>query len=167
MIHLNNVQLGSFQPTRGDPLSPYLFLFVADGLSRMLQHEISTRSLHELMICQSASGISHLLFADDTLMFMEVIADQACVVEDVLCRYKRCTGQLINPVKCSIMFGSGCLQGDQERVKQILRVEHTAMESMYLGLLTPEGHMSKDKFKTIKERIVNKFNNWAERNMSS
>jgi hypothetical protein len=26
--------------------------------------------------------------------------------------------------------------------------------------------MSKDKFKTIKERIVNKFNNWDERNMS-
>jgi hypothetical protein len=27
--------------------------------------------------------------------------------------------------------------------------------------------MSKDKFKTIKERLVNKFNNWVERNMSS
>jgi hypothetical protein len=35
-----------------------------------------------------------------------------------------------------------------------------------LGLPTPDGCMSKDKFKTIKERLVNKFNNWVERNMS-
>jgi hypothetical protein len=81
---------------------------VADGLSRMLKHEISTRAIHDLRICRSAPGISHHLFVDDTLMFMEAIGEQAEVVENALRRYERCIGQLINPAKCSIMFGSGC-----------------------------------------------------------
>jgi hypothetical protein len=51
-------------PTRGlrqeDPLYPYLFLFVAEGLTTALQDAISRR---EMKICRRAYGISHLLFA--------------------------------------------------------------------------------------------------------
>jgi hypothetical protein len=45
-VKLNGAQLEAFFPSRGlrqgDPLSPFLFLFVADGLSALLQSEIST-----------------------------------------------------------------------------------------------------------------------------
>jgi hypothetical protein len=54
-IRFNNVLLNPFKPShglrQGDPLSPYLFLFVADGLSRILQHEVGSGALHELKIC--------------------------------------------------------------------------------------------------------------------
>jgi hypothetical protein len=72
-IHFNNELLNPFKPSRGlrqgDPLSPYLFLFVADGLSCILEHEIRSGAMHDLRICRTALGISHLLFADDTLLF--------------------------------------------------------------------------------------------------
>jgi hypothetical protein len=43
------VQLESFTPShglrQGDPLSPYLFLFMADRLSRILQQEVESGAL--------------------------------------------------------------------------------------------------------------------------
>jgi hypothetical protein len=73
-VRLNNVLLDFFIPSRGlrqgDPLSPYLFLFVADGLSKILQYEVERGALHELKICRNAPSISHLLFTDDTLLFL-------------------------------------------------------------------------------------------------
>jgi hypothetical protein len=104
------VSLEPFCPTgglhQGDPLSLYLFLFVADGLSRILQNEVNMGKMKELRISRCGPGISHLLFTDDTLLFMEVSEEQADVVDKALRRYERGTGQLINPGKCSLMVGS-------------------------------------------------------------
>lgn len=95
-------------PTRGlrqgDPLSPYLFLFVADALSALIKKRVADGLLEELQICRGAPGVSHLLFADDTLLFFKATAEQAGVVSEVLHTYATGTGQLINPAKCSIMF---------------------------------------------------------------
>jgi hypothetical protein len=169
--HFNNMLLNSFKPScglrQGDPLSPYLFLLVADGLSRILQHEVISGALHELKICRHTPSISHLLFADDTLFFLEVSEQQAGVVHRALKRYERCTGQLINSSKCSIMFGTGCMHLEREKVKEIMGVDTVVVDEKYLGLPTPEGRITKDKFKSTKEKMVSKFTNWVERNMSA
>lgn len=56
-------------------------------------------------VCRRAPGISHLLFADDTLLFIKAKTEEADVIKEVLSSYESSTGQLINPSKCSIMFG--------------------------------------------------------------
>jgi hypothetical protein len=57
-IRFNGHMLDSFTPTRGlrqgDPLSPYLFLFVADGLSCLIRKQIEVGALQELHICRQA-----------------------------------------------------------------------------------------------------------------
>lgn len=53
-INFNGVLLDSFHPTRGlhqgDPLSLYLFLFVADSLSILLKEEIAQDSIMLLRV---------------------------------------------------------------------------------------------------------------------
>jgi hypothetical protein len=110
--------------------------------------------------------VSHLLFTDDTLLFLEATEQQTEVVQAALEHYERCTGQLIKPSKCFIMFGNGCLQPDRDKVKDILKVCVEAADEKYLSLPTPEGRITKNKFKSTKERWVRKFTNWVERNMS-
>jgi hypothetical protein len=95
-VHFNNVALESFAPSRGisqgDPLSPYLFLFVTGGLSKLIQDRVQQRHIQELCICRQGPGISHLLFADDKLLFIKASEGQACMIKEVLQSYERGTG---------------------------------------------------------------------------
>ena len=69
----NGQLLESFTPScgigQGDPLSPYLFLFVAEALSLLSQDVCAKGTLQDFKVNRHAPGISHLLFADDFLMF--------------------------------------------------------------------------------------------------
>jgi hypothetical protein len=168
-VRFNNVALESFVPSRGvqqgDPLSPYLLLFVADGLSKLIQDQVHQRNIEELHICRRAPGISHLLFVDDMLLFIKAIEDQAIRIKEVLLTYERGTGQQMNPMKCSMMFGSRCQESVKARVLQILQVPNTMVEERYLGLPTPDGRMNDGKFKTTKQRLTNRCSSWVNRNI--
>lgn len=75
-VKFNEAILDSFAPTRGlrqgDPLSPFLLLFVADGLSVLLRNGAETGAFDPVKICRRAPGVSHL-FADNTMLFLERI----------------------------------------------------------------------------------------------
>lgn len=80
--------LDSSEPSRGlhqgDPFSSYLFLFVADGLLKILNTTIQRGDMQELKVCRRASGISHILFANDSLLFVKANATQAMVVKEAV-----------------------------------------------------------------------------------
>ena len=107
-VRFNGVLQNTIQPTRGlcqgDPLSPYLFLFVADGLSKVLHQETRTDMIQGLKVCRSTPAVSHLLFADDSLLFFKADERQTRAVKDALSRYCKATRQLINFDKCSVLF---------------------------------------------------------------
>lgn len=54
---------------QGDPLSPYLFLLCAEGLSSLLQRAVREWQISSLPITQGGSCLSYLFFADDSLLF--------------------------------------------------------------------------------------------------
>jgi hypothetical protein len=63
-----------FRPTRGirqgDPISPYLFLLVAEGLSCLLKSSERSSTLSGLKVASTALAVNHLLFADDSLLLI-------------------------------------------------------------------------------------------------
>ena len=53
---------------QGDPLSPYLFILCAEGLSAMLQKAESEHKIEGIKISRHAPRVNHLFFADDSLI---------------------------------------------------------------------------------------------------
>ena len=80
-VRCNGELLTPFIPSRGlrqgDPLSPYLFLFVADSMVSLINKEINEGNLSPIKIARNSPGISNLLFADDSLLFFKATPDQA------------------------------------------------------------------------------------------
>jgi hypothetical protein len=90
-VKLNGTLLESFAPSRGlrqgDPLSPFLFLFVADGLSALLKQGVNQNMVAPVRVCRRAPGVSHLLFADDTILSFKASVEQAQNVQAIIEAY--------------------------------------------------------------------------------
>lgn len=90
----------SFIPSRGlrqgDLLSSYLFLLVADVLSKLLQQGLSAREFLWMKIRRASPILSYLLFVDDVLLFLKVDVIQCKNLLQILKVYRDASGQLIN-----------------------------------------------------------------------
>lgn len=110
--------------------------------------------------------MSHLLFADDIILFFKASLDQALVMKHLLKKYEMGTCQLLSPPKCSIMFGKSCSLEDQILVMVILKVVADSIDDKYLGLPVQEGRMKAGKFQSIKDEFLKRGEDWTEKYLS-
>ena len=112
---LNGHKLEAFKPMRGihqgDPISPYLFLLAADGLSCLLNSSVQSSSLMGIRVAPSSPIVSHLLFADDSLLLVKENRENSEEARNVLNLYCSAFGQQKNLDKSSIHFAKGCSVG--------------------------------------------------------
>ena len=75
LVLLNGVPRSTIKPSRGlrqgDPLSPYLFLVCAMGLQGLLHKAEVDGFLRGVSICRNGPHVSHLFFADDSVLFCQ------------------------------------------------------------------------------------------------
>jgi hypothetical protein len=138
-ILINGSPSGFFSSSRGlrqgDPLSPLLFVVVMEALSRMMTatvdrgllfgFSVGSRNNEELLV-------SHLLFADDTLIFCEANSEQLRHLRCIFLCFEAVSGLKINLAKSEIVLVGEV--GDVEGLACILGCRVSSLPMKYLGL---------------------------------
>jgi hypothetical protein len=169
-VRLNNGFSEVIYPTRGlrqgDPLSPYLFLLCAEGLSSLLRFEEEAGNILGVKVCRDAPAVSHLLFADDSLILMRADVENAESLRKVLEDYCAASSQLVSEAKSSIFF-SPCTNTDtRAEVCSALNIMTESITDKYLGLPLLVGVSHSDCFQHLVEKIIKLLIGWKEKNMS-
>lgn len=95
-VLLNGQPVGNIKPSRGlrkgDPLSPYLFLLCAMGLQSLLKKAEVNDDNKGVSICRNGPWISHLFFADDSVLFCRANKRECQKILEILAVYERGLG---------------------------------------------------------------------------
>ena len=95
-------------PTRGlrqgDPFSPYLFLMCTESLYGLINKAAIDGSICGVSLCRNGPKLTHLQFADDSLIFCRAKEEECQTLLEVLAKYERASGQQINRAKTTLFF---------------------------------------------------------------
>ncbi|MCH84971.1 RNA-directed DNA polymerase (Reverse transcriptase), partial [Trifolium medium] len=151
---------------QGGPLSPYLFILVAEGLTSLINKAVANGELHSVKICRGAPSVSRLLFADDCFIFCRSNLSETRKLMDILKTYEDASVQEINLSKSEIFFSRNISRAAQEDLSNLMGVRHVLGTGTYLGLPSMVGRSKKATFAYIKDRIWRKINYWRSRPLS-
>jgi hypothetical protein len=137
-VLINGQPSKSFTPERGlrqgDPISPYLFILCSNVLSGLIHREVNNKSIHGIKVARSAPQISHLQFADDSLLFARANQQEAATILTVLDTYQRVSGQMVNMDKSEASFSRNVLEADNQFICNMMGAKTVASQQRYLGL---------------------------------
>jgi hypothetical protein len=104
--------------------------------------------------------ITHLLFADDNIVFLEASEPNLAALKSLLQANEDSSGQRVNLQKSSIFFGKGCTNERKDVLKNVLGISCEALSEKYLGLPTVVGRSKDGAFKHITDRSRGKVHGW-------
>ncbi|XP_038719958.1 uncharacterized protein LOC120012588 [Tripterygium wilfordii] len=157
-------------PTRGlrqgDPLSPMLFVICSEVLSFYLQQEIEKKTFRGFPFGRGSLLVSHLFFADDSLIFCRATKSDWLCIRNILAVYERQSGQMVNVDKTALYFSKHTSMATKNLMKSLIGVKEIKAYENYLGLPSLLGRSKKKSLMYIVERVKQKVNSWKNNFLS-
>ncbi|KAG8496161.1 hypothetical protein CXB51_009002 [Gossypium anomalum] len=137
-----------------------------EGLSTLLRLAKEEGVLWGIKASRRSPQITHLLFADDWVLFGEATGKGAEAFEKVIKEYEICSGQCINYRKSTVFFSNNTSDISQLSISNRLRVEWSNNCEKYLGLSNMIGRKKSSAFQHLKDHIKMKIDSWSTRFLS-
>ena len=163
----NGNKLPPFKPShglrQGDPLSPYLFILCMEKLSTAITAAVNQGRWEPIQLTRSGPKLSHLLFADDVLLFTKAKSSQFHFIHNLFERFSRASGLKINIAKSRAYYSSGIPQGKINNLTTISGIQSTASLGKYLGFPMLQGRPKRSNFLFIIEKMQTRLASWKNR----
>eukprot|EP00253_Pinus_taeda_P019866 PITA_19866 len=163
---INGRPCSAFKSTRGlrqgCPLSPFLYIIMAETLSLHLEHKRRIKEITGIDIVRGAKGINHSLFADDTLLIGGASSLMARRFKEVLDLFLQASGGKLNNRKCMI-YTWNVPRHITQRISRIMEIPAQGNWSFfkYLGLPLAKDNVKSEIWIKLIENMRGKLQSWG------
>ena len=143
---------------QGDPLSPYLFVLAMEALSACINSEILSGGFKYHYRAKD-SGITHLTFADDVLLFCYGDNDSVSTIMRAIGKFSAISGLCLNPSKCVTFFGNAP-SAVQDFTIATSGFNRGSLPVTYLGLPLISGKLNTRDCQPLVSKITARMESW-------
>ncbi|KAH9769811.1 reverse transcriptase domain-containing protein [Citrus sinensis] len=127
--------------------------------SNLLRQAKINKHIHGIKFGKELS-ITHLLFADDSLIFVRATKEDCWRLKGVFDCYTNASGQIFNFEKSSMFFSQNTKHELISVIKDTFQLPVVSRHEKYLGLPSMIGRNKTTFFNDIKLRILSKISSW-------
>ncbi|XP_026410101.1 uncharacterized protein LOC113305236 [Papaver somniferum] len=149
---------------QGDLLSPFIFLLVSEVLTSMFTKAAEVGWIGGFQVRSNGTRVSHLQFADDTLVFLDADISQVRMLKYNLLLFEYASGLKTNFGKSNI-FAVGNVE-NIEMLASVFGCAIAAFPAIYLGLPLGDKALSCNKWERVVEMCYNRLAIWKSRYLS-
>eukprot|EP00253_Pinus_taeda_P006641 PITA_06641 len=167
-VLLNGSPSMPFRPSRGirqgDPLSPFIFILMVEGLSRLLHHVVSSNAVRGLAL-HSLNPFSHQQFVDDTMLFGHPSSQEAKAFKSLRSLFSEASGTSINASKSQLFFFNAPVS-TQRNIARILGFFIAALPSKYLGAHLMASALKHASWRMLLDKLEARLSSWTYRSLN-
>eukprot|EP00253_Pinus_taeda_P027218 PITA_27218 len=165
---VNGLPSRPFKPSRGirqgNPLSPFLFVIMAEGLGRHIKQALQSNQLRGISIHNSPAS-SHQQFVDDTMLYGYPLAQEASRLKSLLIDFSEASGTHVNNSKSQIFFFH-TPPPVKSAITRILGFQSASLPSTYLGAPLTASAIKQPAWRSLLEKLDSKLNLWTHRSLN-
>lgn len=136
-VLINGNLIGFFSASQGvrqgDPLSTFIFIIMAEALSKFILLKHSQKLWQGVQISNSSISVMHSLFVDDALLFNKSMLSEAKQVKEVLDKYSSTSGQK-NNLENSKIYILNTFDDLKKKIVKMLGFQEVELPCTYLGI---------------------------------
>eukprot|EP00253_Pinus_taeda_P008423 PITA_08423 len=168
-ILLNGSPSRTFRPSRGlrqgDPLSPFLFILMMEGLGKAIKTAKADGRIHGLKLTPNGDALTHQQFVDDTMLQGTPTIKEAKAFKQILNEFTMATGTEVSFNKSKIFFFNTDIS-IQRNLTRSLSFQREQLPSKYLGIPLTEKPLSKEVWEPVTNKIQDKIRKWTCRSLN-
>eukprot|EP00253_Pinus_taeda_P020386 PITA_20386 len=163
---LNSSPSRTFKPTRGlkqgDPLSPFLFILMMEGLGRAIRATKEEGRIQGLRLTRGGDMVTHQQFVDDSMLQGTPIVKEAKALKQILYEFAMAAGTEVSLTKSKIFFFNTDIS-IQRNLSRILGFQRDKLPSKYLGVPLTKKPLHKDIWELILNKLKDKVSKWTNK----